>query len=342
MANAQVGVFLTYASAQGAAFIDRALYLPRSWTRDHQRRAQAGIPKGTRFATKIALAQRMLARAFAAQVPARWVTADSGYGRSHAFRQWLERRGQAYAVMVPKTTAVEYQRRRERAEQLGQRLPEEAWVTLPTGGAGDGAARHEWVCLPLSESLSKSCAKGKRRWLLVRRCPADPSDLAYYLVYGLKETPLPEVVRVCDRRWAIEEGFAEAKGEVVLDQYEVRTWTAWHRFITLCLLAHAALVVLRRGALADEARIPVVSAQKGGLGAPAFRSPSPKFAAWFWRCASRTRRGRSGWCGQTGGALTRQWRPAATLRGGQESREYDRSKLLPGRLPFPQLRCRWP
>ena len=336
LANAQVGVFLAYASAQGAAFIDRALYLPRSWTRDHQRRAHAGIPKGTRFATKITLAQRMLARAFAARVPARWVTADSGYGRSHAFRQWLERRDQAYAVMVPKTTAVEYQRRRERAEQLGQRLPEEAWVTLATGGAGDGAATHEWVCLP----LSATCAKGKRRWLLVRRCPADPSDLAYYLVYGPKETPLPEVVRVCDRRWAIEEGFAEAKGEVGLDQYEVRTWTAWHRFITLSLLAHAALVILRRGTFADEARVAVVSAQKGGLGAPACRSPSPKSAAWSWRCANRTRSGRSGWRGRTGGVLTRQRQLAATPRVSQESREYDRSKLFAARRSFPQPRCR--
>jgi SRSO17 transposase len=261
LANAQVGVFLAYASAQGAAFIDRALYLPRSWTRDPQRRAAAHVPKGLRFATKIVLAQRMLARAFAARVPAQWVTADSGYGRSHAFRQWLERRNQSYAVMVPKTTAVEYQGRRERAEQLGQRLPEEAWVSVLAGGAGDGVATHQWVCL----SLSESCAKGQCHWLLVRRCPADPSDLAYYLVYGPKETPLPEVVRVCDRRWAIEEDFAEAKGEVGLDHYEVRTWTAWHRFITLGLLAHTALVVLRQRAFAAEA-----SALKGGLGAPAF------------------------------------------------------------------------
>ncbi len=258
MSNAQVGVFLTYASAQGAAFIDRALYLPRSWTRDPQRRAAAHVPKGLHFATKIVLAQRMLAWAFATRVPARWVTADSGYGRSHAFRQWLERRNQAYAVMVPKTTAVEYQRRRERAEQLGQRLPQGAWVTIAADGAREGTATHEWVYLPLSES----CAKGKRRWLLVRRCPTDPSDLAYYVVYGPEETPLPEVVRVCNRRWAIEEGFAEAKGEVGLDQYEVRTWTAWHRFITLGLLAHAALVVLSQRALTAETRAPVVSAQK--------------------------------------------------------------------------------
>ena len=77
--------------------------------------------------------------------------------------------------MVPKTTAVEYQGRRERAEQLGQRLPEEAWVRVLAGGVGDGVATPQWVWL----SLSESCAKGQCRWLLVRRCPADPSDLAY-------------------------------------------------------------------------------------------------------------------------------------------------------------------
>jgi SRSO17 transposase len=148
--NAQVGVFLTYASAKGAAFIDRALYLPRSWTQDPQRRAAAGIPKGTRFATKLTLAQRMLARAFAARVPARWVTADSGYGRSHAFRRWLEQRDQAYAIMIPKTTAVEYQGRRERAEQLGERLPEDAWITVPTREDGHVTLAHQGVCLPLS------------------------------------------------------------------------------------------------------------------------------------------------------------------------------------------------
>jgi len=78
--NCQVGVFLAYASERGAAFIDRALYLPRAWTQDAERRAEAGIPEDIRFATKIALAQQMLARAFDADVPARWVVADSGYG----------------------------------------------------------------------------------------------------------------------------------------------------------------------------------------------------------------------------------------------------------------------
>src|SRR5919206_4705117 len=102
VANAQVGVFLAYASKHGAAFVDRALYLPRAWTDDPERCRAAGIPKTVRFATKLSLAQRMLDRAFAAGVPAGWVVADSAYGRSHAFRRWLEEQGRASALMVPK------------------------------------------------------------------------------------------------------------------------------------------------------------------------------------------------------------------------------------------------
>jgi len=195
-ANAQVGVFLAYASARGTAFIDRARYLPRAWTRDRERRVVAGIPKGTRFATKITLAKRLLARAFAAAVPARWVVADSFYGRSHALRRWLEQRGRPYVLMVPKTTAVAYQGRRERAEQLGARLGAEAW-----GGEADG---QRWACL----ALTGAGASGMCRWLLVRRDAADAGERAYHLAYGPAGTTPTELLRVCDVRWQIEEGFA--------------------------------------------------------------------------------------------------------------------------------------
>ncbi len=246
--NAQVGVFLAYASERGAAFIDRALYLPREWTVDRDRRTEAGVPRAIRFATKIALAQRMLARAFTAGVPARWVVADSGYGRSHRFRQWLERRGRSYAVMVPKTNALHYCGGRERVEQLGARLPEDAWTQIAASREAQGERVQDWACIPLSER----CAKEMCRWLLVRRDLDDPDGHAYWLVYGPAETTIEELVRVCDTRWQIEECFAQVKGEVGMDHYEVRTWTAWHRFITLCLLTHALLVVLRAQARADE------------------------------------------------------------------------------------------
>ena len=234
--NCQVGVFLADASRDGAAFIDRALYLPQEWTEDRVRRAEAGIPEETGFATKIDLAQRMLARAFEAGVPARWVVADAFYGRSHELRRWLEERGRAYALMIPKTNAVRYQGRRELAEQVGERL---------SGAPSLGP----WACLELSEA----CAAGMRRWLLVRCDATDPDEHRYFLAYGPEAAGVDELVRVCETRWQIEQCLAEAKGEVGLDHYEVRQWNAWHRHATLCLLAHAYLVVTRLAARREEA-----------------------------------------------------------------------------------------
>src|SRR5947209_10516762 len=69
--NSQIGVFLLYASCQGAGFVDRELYLPQEWTTDRVRCREAGIPDEVRFATKGELAQRMLGRAFAAGVAAK-------------------------------------------------------------------------------------------------------------------------------------------------------------------------------------------------------------------------------------------------------------------------------
>jgi SRSO17 transposase len=248
VANAQVGVFLAYASDQGAAFVDRALYLPHAWTDDPERCCEAGIPSTVRFATKLTLAQRMLARAFAAGVPAGWVVADSAYGRSHAFRRWLEERRCAYALMVPNTHAVRYRDRRQTVAKLVERLPDDVWKTVTVGAGGPSEDHQVWACLPLSEA----CAPGMRRWLLIRRGGDDGDGLRFFLAYGPEDTSEAELLRVCGVRWQIEECFAQAKGEVGLDQYEVRTWDAWHRFVTLCLLAHAGLVVMRRAANQDE------------------------------------------------------------------------------------------
>ena len=66
--NAQVGVFLSYASRAGHALVDRELYLPRCWTDDPGRCAAAGVPADVEFRTKPQLARAMLERAVAANV----------------------------------------------------------------------------------------------------------------------------------------------------------------------------------------------------------------------------------------------------------------------------------
>jgi SRSO17 transposase len=239
--NCQVGVFLAYSSEKGAAFLDRALYLPRAWTGDPVRRAEAGVPEELVFHNKIELAEEMLERAFEADVPARWVLADSFYGRSHAFRVWLEERGHPYAVMMPKTNAVPLGGRKKKIERYVKRLPEGAFSEIRP--AQDTGARRpwEWACM----DLAADSKRGMSRWLLVRRSTNDPEEQGFYQAYGPEGTTVEELVKVCQERWAVEECFAEAKGEVGLDHYEVRKWEPWHRHITLCLLAHAFLAVVR-------------------------------------------------------------------------------------------------
>jgi SRSO17 transposase len=113
--NAQVAVYLAYAAPAGTALIDRALYLPRSWTSDPARCLAAGVPQDTAFATKPALATAMITRALDAGTPAAWVTADEVYGQDPKLRAELARRGLGYVLAVakshPVTTAIGAARR---------------------------------------------------------------------------------------------------------------------------------------------------------------------------------------------------------------------------------------
>ena len=80
---------------------------------------------------------------------------------------------------------------------------------------------------------------------MIRRGISDPDELAYYLVYAPTDTPLVEIVRAICARWTIEEVFELAKQRVGLDEYEVRSWTGWHRHVTLAVLAQAFCTLLR-------------------------------------------------------------------------------------------------
>ncbi len=254
--NCQVGVFLAYASARGRAFLDRALYLPKEWATDAARRAEAGVPSGVRFATKGQLAKAMLARAFAAGVPAAWVTGDEVYGDDGRLRRWLEEERRPYVLAVSRAHRVWEQGRQERIDRLVAALPAEAWVTLSAGEGSQGPRLYDWA----RGRLPYLTAPGMAQWVLVRRSLSDPSDLAYYRAYGPEDTPLEELVRVAGTRWIIEESFERAKGTVGLDEYEVRRWEAWYRHITLALLAHAYLEGTRLHASIDEE-----AGKKGGL-----------------------------------------------------------------------------
>jgi SRSO17 transposase len=261
-------VFLAYASPEGHALIDRALYLPERWANDPARRSAAGIPEEVAFTTKPKLGRAMLARAFEAGVPCAWVVGDSVYGADHALRRAIERRGRGYVLTVTS------------AQRLGLKpvtdwpedVPAKAWRRLSAGDGAKGPRRYDWAYLPYRSDTAEGWQKG----LLIRRKIAKPDDFTFYLTLAPEATMLADLVRIAGTRWAIEACFEAAKGEVGLDHYEVRSWIGWHRHITLAMLAHAYLVVVRQAAIGGR-----------GGGRPAGRAvalhgaggPPPRLAA---------------------------------------------------------------
>jgi SRSO17 transposase len=243
--NAQVGVFLAYAGRHGTAFLDRALYLPKEWIDDPDRCDQAGVPRMTDFATKPQLARHMLQRAFEAGVPAAWVTGDEVYGSDGQLRRWLEQAGRPYVLAVRSNQSAWVGLQQVRVGALAASLPKRAWHKITIAPGSKGPRRYAWAWVAINHDLGPKW----RRWLLVRRS-LDDGELAYYLAAGPARTTLTRLAKTAGARWSIEGGFESAKQEVGLAGYEVRSWTGWHRHITLSLLAHAVPAAVRK--LADE------------------------------------------------------------------------------------------
>ncbi len=72
------------------------------------------------------------------------------------------------------------------------------------------------------------------------------------LVFAPTGTSLEEMVEAFGARWTVEQCFEEGKGEVGLDEYEVRSWHGWYRHVTLSMLAMAFLAALRANGEEDS------------------------------------------------------------------------------------------
>lgn len=238
--NAQVGVFLTYTTKVGHTLIDRELYLPRSWTGDPDRCAAAGVPEDTGFATKPALASRMILRALDGGVPAGWVAADEVYGSNPTLRGDLEKRRVGYVLAVACDHRVSTATGTYRADELLARLPKRAWQRLSAGKGVKGHRFYDWAWISLTSGDDEPAG---HRWLLVRR-NRRTGERAFYRCYAPERVPLATLVRVAGRRWTVEESFQTGKGQTGLDEHQVRTWTSWYRWTTLVLLAHVFLAIV--------------------------------------------------------------------------------------------------
>ena len=182
----------------------------------------------------------MIAKAIKAQVPFSWVTGDSVYGSDSKMRSWLEERNISYVLGITAQYRIFFEGERLWAAEVIERLPEAAWEQISCGEGSKGERISEWIRVKLRQVNENGV-----RWLMARRSLKEPEKVAFYAASAPMETTLEELAKVAGTRWAIEECFETAKGELGLDHYEVRSFTGWYRHITLVMLAHAYLTVLR-------------------------------------------------------------------------------------------------
>ena len=238
--NSQVAVYLTYAAPRGHAFIDRALYLPKSWTDDPTRCAEAGIPvTAMRFATKPAMAVALIDRAVAAEVPASWVAGDEVYGADPKLRTAIRGHGLGYVLAIAANRRVPTHAGPIRVDALPALIPAHAWQTHSAGDGAHGPRLYSWAWFRL---LAEDDTDTGIHHLLIRRNDAT-GELAYLRCYSPRPAPLRTLVSVAGQRWRIEESFQTAKGLAGIDQHQVRRWASWHRWTTLAMFAHAFLAV---------------------------------------------------------------------------------------------------
>ena len=239
--NSQIGVFLALSGARGHALVDRELYLPKEWCADKDRREAVGIPLERIFQTKHELALTMLGRAFDQGMNPQWVLADSLYGSSYDFRKFFLDRGQAYVLAVNSQQCITHELHRVKVKEFVKSLPDDAWQRASAGSGTKGERWYEWaftkLCWPASEGMSQ--------YFLVRRNIKNPEEVAYYLCHATENITLCELAAAAGQRWHIESCFEQAKQEVGLDEYEVRSFRGWYRHITMSMVGLLLLNIFK-------------------------------------------------------------------------------------------------
>jgi SRSO17 transposase len=272
--NCQVGVFMGYVAEEEHALLDFRLYLPQEWTRDEQRRQACHVPPEIRYQTRQEQCLEML-DAWRAHVPHGWVTGDDELGRHTRFRQALRERSERYVLGVPCTTTMRdletlppaYQGRGRRPKPpwqsvtaWRQSLDPRAWRTFTVRDGEKGPVAIEMVKCRVQTRLERK-RTGPEEWLVITRRPltddrplearasrdATDHDTRYRYHYYLtpthgasvafKEPALAELARVIKAGASIESSFKRGKGEVGMDEYQVRTWPGWHHHMALSLMA---------------------------------------------------------------------------------------------------------
>jgi SRSO17 transposase len=277
--NGQVGVYLTYASARGHAFLDTRLYILQEWFDDRKRCREAGIPDDVVFRTKPELAGSMVETAVRLGIRAQWLTADEAYGHNPPFLDLVDALGLWYVVEVPvdeevweeRPKIISTVRRGKGRVRVKPRVSPDSPPSVKVADLVAGIPRRKWERLAVAEGTKgiRAYEFGFRRvvekrnrlpgddiWLMVRRSLDQAPETKYFLANAPSKAEQLRMAVVGSERWRVESTIKEAKGQTGLDESEGRNWNHWHHHTTLAMLAHAFLAFARSAT--EEVRFPPV------------------------------------------------------------------------------------
>ncbi|MCC6300701.1 MAG: IS701 family transposase [Anaerolineales bacterium] len=271
IANGQVGVYLGYASRKGYSLIEGQLFMPEKWLDEEhaQQRQVCGVPEDLAFKTKPEIGLELLENALKRDnLPFSWLAADALYGDRPAFRDGVAAAGKNYFTAIKENTLIwcappkvhvppwsghgrpstrlrlsDARKQPIPVKQLVRKIQKQDWVRAVVKEGRKGPIVCDFAFLRVTESRGGLPATELR--LIIRRNLDDPSEIKYFFSNAPLDTPLDEFVRISGMRWPIETIFEEAKGEVGMDHYEMRSWIGWHHHMVLVCLAHHFLVRLR-------------------------------------------------------------------------------------------------
>ena len=242
-AMCQVAVTLTWAAPAGHALIGRALYLPDGWAADEERRELAGVPDEITFKTKPQLAGDLLQHAHDQGIRAGFVAGDEAYG-GRDLRKSIRARGTGYVLAVRSNYAATLPSGRRLSVKTASNLVKPAtWQRMRTGSATKGAKDYDWAMIGILPDDTPDDQEDSGHAFLLLRRHRYTGTVSYYLCWSPGPVPLPKLISVAVARWKIEEDHQQSKQVSGLDSGQVTTWTSWHRWTAISLLAYIFLAV---------------------------------------------------------------------------------------------------
>jgi SRSO17 transposase len=242
IAMCQVAVTLTCASPAGHALIGRALYLPADRAADEERRELAGVPGEIMFATKPQLAGELLQHAHDRGIRAGFTVGDEVYGGLD-LRKSIRERGTGYVMAVRSNSMVTLlSGRRLTVKTAASLVKPGVWQRMRAGSATKGAKDYHWAMIEIAPDDTPEGQDPGHAVLLLRR-HRYTGTVSSYLCWSPRPVPLAKLISVAVTRWRIEEDHQISKQVSGLDSGQVTTWTSWHRWTAISLIACAYLAV---------------------------------------------------------------------------------------------------